>query len=154
MHKTKGVLSTRCPSVPVGLQEESCWPPSVLPAPRPSTPGLRWAGVVPLWASSPIFHDCHPFRLCGVETVSWGGGTKAGCFKPPCCGLQGVSDYVLGEATFLFSPIETCCATNHRANSQQIKLTAGVGSNCSARRRVHRPGRGGTTEKKLLFNTM
>lgn len=111
-----------CPSVP----KESCWPPNVLPAPQTTHPGLSQAAVVPLLASSHIFHDCDPFCLCGVEICSQGGGTKAGRFKPPCCGLRGVSGDVFGGAAFLFSPVGMHVVPQ---TIGQSKPTAGVGSN-------------------------
>lgn len=73
-----------------------------------------------------IFHDCDPFCLCCMEISSQRGGTKSGCFKPTCCGLQGVSGDVFGGAAFLFPPVGIHVVTQ---TTRQSKPTAGVGSN-------------------------
>lgn len=106
-----------CPFVP----KENCWPPNVLPAPQLTHPGLSQAAVVPLLASSHVFHDCDPFCLCGVGICPQGGGTKAGCFKP--------------SLSFRWN---ACCATNHRA--EQPHCRCGQQPPCSTQHRARRAG--------------
>lgn len=130
------------PSVP----KESCWPRNVLPAPQPTHPGLSRAAVVPLSASSHIFHGCDLFSLCGVGICSQGGGTKAGCFKPPCCGLWGVSGDVSGGAAFLFPPVGTHVVPQ---TTGQSNPTAGVGSNHPAPHSTE-PGEQGCTKEAAV----
>lgn len=122
MHKTKGGLSTPCPSIPVGLQKESRWPPSVLSAFQGCTGLVQSCSGLPHTFVMTVI----PFACTEWKSVPGEEEQRLGGCKPPCCGLQGVSGCVLGGAAFLFSPIETHVVPQTAGRSRGSKPTAGV----------------------------